>query len=162
MLPPSYLLGLWLRSSVVSVLISLISDRCSMSIQLINPIFMPGLASGACTMSGCGSPIAVSGDAAGGHKLTRLTVRYPSRRQFKQWVRYPSVPVGSSAGGRQGIEPRYHIALVPLSCYSTLIAPSNHIAVFTSDRTDLSPFTKDRRGGNTCMRLNLFLPAERR
>ena len=161
MLPPSYLLGLWLRSSVVSVLISLISDRCSMSIQLINPIFMPGLASGACTMSGCGSPIAVSGDAAGGHKLTRLTVRYPSRRQFKQWVRYPSVPVAVVDRGSNPPQ-RYHIALVPLSCYSTLIAPSNHIAVFTSDRTDLSPFTKDRRGGNTCMRLNLFLPAERR
>ena len=34
---------------------------------MINQIFMPSLASGACTMSDRGSPIAVPGVAAGGH-----------------------------------------------------------------------------------------------
>jgi len=41
-----------------------------MSIQLINQIFMPSLASGACTMSDRGSPIAVPGVAAGGYNNT--------------------------------------------------------------------------------------------
>ena len=39
---------------------------------------------------------------------------------------------------------------------------TGHIAVVTSDRTNLSPFTKDYRGGATCMRLDLFMPAARR
>jgi len=37
-----------------------------MTIQLINRIFKPCLASDACIMLGRGSPIAVPGDAAGG------------------------------------------------------------------------------------------------
>ena len=38
----------------------------------------------------------------------------------------------------------------------------HYIAVVTSDRINLSPFTKDFRGGATCMRLDLSLTAEGR
>ena len=57
----------WLRSSVVSVLNSLISVMCSMSTTLINRIFKPSPASLACKMLGRGAPTAVPGVAAGGH-----------------------------------------------------------------------------------------------
>ena len=56
----------WLRSSVVSVLISLISDRWSRTIQLINSIFLPCLVPGACAILGRGPGIAVPPGAAGG------------------------------------------------------------------------------------------------
>ena len=56
----------WLRSSVVSVLISLISDRWSRTIQLINSIFLPCLVPGACAIPGRGPGIAVPPGAAGG------------------------------------------------------------------------------------------------
>jgi len=59
----------WLRSSVVSVLISLISDRHSMSVQLIKPISVPSLASEACFMSGRGPGAAVQPGAAGGFTI---------------------------------------------------------------------------------------------
>ena len=56
----------WLRSSVVSVLISLITDRWSRTIQLIKSIFLPCLVPGACAILGRGPGIAVPPGAAGG------------------------------------------------------------------------------------------------
>ena len=65
-----------------------------MSIQLINQIFMPSLASGACTMSDRGSPIAVPGVAAGGynnnsHKQHRASTLIKAGRlalTISQWL----------------------------------------------------------------------------
>ena len=56
----------WLRSSVVSVLISLISDMTLIRVQKINLIFKPCLGSGACAILGRGPGTAVPPGAAGG------------------------------------------------------------------------------------------------
>ena len=99
----------WLRSSVVSVLISLISDRWSRTIQLINSIFLPCLVPGACAILGRGPGTAVPPGAAGGSLKTHNHV-VASSNTFGPWG--------------------YRI----------------RIAEVNSDRTNLSPFTKDYRG----------------
>ena len=61
---------------------------------MINQIFMPSLASGACTMSDRGSPIAVPGVAAGGynnnsHKQHRASTLIKAGRlalTISQWL----------------------------------------------------------------------------